>query len=234
MQIVPESDDEEEKLKIIKRKRQERLNKNKSGSPGKSPAKKKAVKKTGDKKTKMKKKEKKKEEKKEKPNLATKGTAGAAAALAGLFDNEASSSDEEDEDEDDEEEEDDAKGGEDAKKAAAPGSPRSDKKPAGKKDGEKITDKFYDEARRRVQERKDLGKSHADTIRLGEGAHWKRRYYSEKFMVTQEDLPDFLIRIRKAYIEGLCWVLKYYYQGCVSWTWFYPHHYCPHFPPPFL
>jgi len=81
--------------------------------------------------------------------------------------------------------------------------------------------------RDRVQKKKDLGVAQADTIRAGEGAHWKRRYYSEKFAVVQEDLVDFLMRIRKAYIEGLCWVLKYYYQGVCSWTWFYPYHYAP-------
>merc|ERR1712136_660601 len=61
----------------------------------------------------------------------------------------------------------------------------------------------------------------------GEGPHWKQRYYFEKFKVKQDDLVDFLQRIRKAYIEGLAWVLLYYYQGCASWTWFYPYHYAP-------
>jgi len=113
-------------------------------------------------------------------------------------------------------------GAEAADDASAP--PKEPEKP---KTGKWVSKEFHSELRARIDARADLGEAMADTVRLGEGPHWKQRYYFEKFKVKQDDLVDFLQRIRKAYVEGLCWVLVYYYQGCASWTWFYPYHYAP-------
>lgn len=54
----------------------------------------------------------------------------------------------------------------------------------------------------------------------------KGRYYYEKFHFSPLDAKQH-IALRKAYIEGLVWNLKYYFKGCACWDWFYPYHYGP-------
>lgn len=55
---------------------------------------------------------------------------------------------------------------------------------------------------------------------------WKNRYYREKFgwgvdnSVEMKDLTE-------NYVQGLQWVLFYYYRGVASWPWFYRYHYSP-------
>ena len=54
----------------------------------------------------------------------------------------------------------------------------------------------------------------------------KGRYYADKLGFSPFD-EEKHIRLRKAYVEGLVWNLKYYFEGCPSWEWFYPYHYGP-------
>nr|CAB3267809.1 5'-3' exoribonuclease 2 [Phallusia mammillata] len=65
----------------------------------------------------------------------------------------------------------------------------------------------------------------ADEVRLWEDG-WKERYFRTKFDVSMQDF-EFRRQVVRSYVEGLCWVLSYYYQGCASWKWFYPFHYAP-------
>lgn len=64
-----------------------------------------------------------------------------------------------------------------------------------------------------------------DTVRLWEPGY-RDRYYEQKFGVDKTDM-EFRHKVAAHYVEGLCWVLKYYFQGCPSWTWYYPYHYAP-------
>ncbi|KAH9825972.1 5'-3' exoribonuclease 2 [Teratosphaeria destructans] len=64
-----------------------------------------------------------------------------------------------------------------------------------------------------------------DTVMLWEEGY-EGRYYEQKFHVSPDDL-EFRHKVARSYVEGLCWVLLYYFQGCPSWTWYYPYHYAP-------
>jgi 5'-3' exonuclease len=57
----------------------------------------------------------------------------------------------------------------------------------------------------------------------------KAFYYKEKLNIdleTPKGVEEHRNVFRK-YIEGLQWVLYYYYRGVRSWRWFYPYHYAP-------
>ena len=64
-----------------------------------------------------------------------------------------------------------------------------------------------------------------DNVRLWEEGY-ADRYYEQKFNVDPKDIA-FRNGVARAYVEGLAWVLLYYFQGCPSWTWYYPYHYAP-------
>ncbi|AET41653.1 chromatin-binding exonuclease XRN1 Ecym_8383 [Eremothecium cymbalariae DBVPG len=55
---------------------------------------------------------------------------------------------------------------------------------------------------------------------------WKDAYYKEKLGFSYYD-DEKLKEQTENYVEGLQWVLYYYYQGCPSWSWYYKYHYAP-------
>jgi 5'-3' exoribonuclease 2 len=65
----------------------------------------------------------------------------------------------------------------------------------------------------------------ADPVRLWEDGY-ADRYYQAKFHRDPGDI-EFRKKVAHAYVEGLAWVLEYYFQGCPSWEWYYPYHYAP-------
>mmetsp|Transcript_11287 Transcript_11287/g.27781 ORF Transcript_11287/g.27781 Transcript_11287/m.27781 type:complete len:1182 (+) Transcript_11287:127-3672(+) len=70
-------------------------------------------------------------------------------------------------------------------------------------------------------------KDPVDNIRFGEPG-WKERYYRIKMGINIKDRNGAeLRRLLMKYTEGLVWVYKYYYEGCPSWSWYFPFHYSP-------
>ncbi|RWS29627.1 5'-3' exoribonuclease 1-like protein [Leptotrombidium deliense] len=55
----------------------------------------------------------------------------------------------------------------------------------------------------------------------------KKDYYESKLLYNQCD-ESVLKEQAYCYIRAIQWNLHYYYNGCVSWSWFYPHHYAPY------
>jgi 5'-3' exoribonuclease 1 len=55
----------------------------------------------------------------------------------------------------------------------------------------------------------------------------RKYYYIEKFSFDVEKKPEELTNILTAYMQGLQFVLSYYYTNCPSWSWFYPYYYSP-------
>ena len=55
---------------------------------------------------------------------------------------------------------------------------------------------------------------------------WKNKYYKSKFEWGLENETE-LRKLTENYVQGLQWVLYYYYRGVASWPWFYGYHYSP-------
>ena len=55
---------------------------------------------------------------------------------------------------------------------------------------------------------------------------WKDKYYKEKFDWGLEN-GEGIRELTENYVQGLQWVLYYYYRGVASWPWFYQYHYSP-------
>ncbi|KAJ6526042.1 exonuclease II [Mycena capillaripes] len=55
---------------------------------------------------------------------------------------------------------------------------------------------------------------------------WKRGYYQGKLEISYDD-PKEMGDLAFRYVEGLQWVMHYYYSGVASWGWFYNYHYAP-------
>jgi len=65
-----------------------------------------------------------------------------------------------------------------------------------------------------------------DTIQIrNQDGGWRDRYYQHVFKInpTRKNIDI----ICHNYIQGLTWILNYYYQGCISWNWHYKYLHAP-------
>jgi 5'-3' exoribonuclease 2 len=88
--------------------------------------------------------------------------------------------------------------------------------------------KTFKEKVKNVQQQKldEYAKNVDDKVRLHEKG-WKDRYYTDKCKADDVATHGGREHLFRSYVIGLCWVMKYYYDGCPSWKWFYPFHYAP-------
>ncbi|KAL1116455.1 hypothetical protein AAG570_004928 [Ranatra chinensis] len=56
---------------------------------------------------------------------------------------------------------------------------------------------------------------------------YKKDYYMNKLAYGQVT-PEVLTSQAEGYVRAIQWNLHYYYNGCPSWSWYYPHHYSPY------
>lgn len=56
---------------------------------------------------------------------------------------------------------------------------------------------------------------------------WKNDYYKDKLKFNDNETDENIVQMTENYVEGLQWVLYYYYRGCPSWSWYYKFHYAP-------
>lgn len=90
------------------------------------------------------------------------------------------------------------------------------------------TAKAFKELVKSKQQKKldDYAKNVDDKVRLHESG-WKDRYYSDKCKADDVAAHGGREHLFRSYVMGLCWVMKYYYDGCPTWKWYYPFHYAP-------
>lgn len=71
------------------------------------------------------------------------------------------------------------------------------------------------------QAQADMKKKYDDNFQA-----WKDKYYQEKFEWNTSNTEE-MQKLTENYVQGLQWVLFYYYKGVASWPWFYQYHYSP-------
>ena len=81
-----------------------------------------------------------------------------------------------------------------------------------------------------IEENDDINRIFIEKInKMKNAKEVKEYYYKEKLNIDINTVEGKKQRDKmfQFYIEGLQWILYYYYRGLKSWKWYYPYHYAP-------
>lgn len=73
----------------------------------------------------------------------------------------------------------------------------------------------------------DFDSDESDEFMEAEFLQHKTDYYMNKLDYIQVT-PEVMRSQAEGYVRAIQWNLNYYYNGCCSWSWYYPHHYAPY------
>lgn len=117
-----------------------------------------------------------------------------------------------------------------------PGSTITEEEKGTTEESEESEDEEALMALRRVIKRYENAKVQEQTAEEAEAAaeqkyeqkfqEWKNKYYLEKFGHGLDNEAE-MKKLTENYVQGLQWVLYYYYRGVVSWPWYFQYHYAP-------
>lgn len=88
------------------------------------------------------------------------------------------------------------------------------------KDVETAIRRAHVDAENQFMEKQRSAPDHVRFLKRGYG----ERYYQHKLHITKQDE---VVQVVDAYVRGLFFVMRYYYVGTPSWSWYYPYHYAP-------
>lgn len=96
-----------------------------------------------------------------------------------------------------------------------------------------LEEKFKDEVNMIAKFEEEKNLEVVDSLYFIGAVNYKETFYRSKFDCDALDAQDLRNNLRDYFVEGLLWNMAYYYQGCISWEWFYPYYYAP-FPSDFV
>ena len=94
----------------------------------------------------------------------------------------------------------------------------------------KSNSKDTEEEKKEIEDENDINIMFVEKMKKMKNAkEVKEFYYKEKLNIdlNTEKGKEEREKMFNLYLEGLQWILCYYYRGLKSWKWYYPYHYAP-------